>query len=101
MKLKGKVALITGGGTGIGTAIAERFVSEGARICITGRRQELLNKVACSLPAKGGCPGVAEGEAGRVGGPSHPPTRILDARCSMLDARCSMLDARCSNHPSN
>ena len=52
MKLKGKVALITGGGTGIGTAIAERFVSEGARICITGRRQELLNKVARSLPAK-------------------------------------------------
>lgn len=51
MKLDGKVALITGGGTGIGTAIAARFVSEGAKVCITGRRQELLNKVADSLPA--------------------------------------------------
>ena len=51
MQLKGKVALITGGGTGIGTAIAKRFVYEGAKICITGRRQEMLDEVVRSLPA--------------------------------------------------
>ena len=51
MKLDGKVALITGGGRGIGMAIAERFVADGAKICITGRGQEALDKVAQSLPA--------------------------------------------------
>lgn len=50
MRLEGKGALITGGGTGIGVAIAERFVEEGAKICITGRRQEMLDEAVQSLP---------------------------------------------------
>jgi len=46
MNLKGKVAIVTGGGTGIGGAVTERFVAEGARVCIVGRRKEKLEQMA-------------------------------------------------------
>ena len=51
MQLKGKVALITGAGTGIGRAVAQRFVTEGAKVCIVGRRQAKLDEVVQSAPA--------------------------------------------------
>src|SRR6478736_5193543 len=42
-KLEGKVAVITGGNSGIGFATAQRFVSDGAYVFITGRRQSELD----------------------------------------------------------
>ena len=42
-KLEGKVAIVTGGTTGIGLATAQRFVAEGAQVFITGRRQGELD----------------------------------------------------------
>jgi NADP-dependent 3-hydroxy acid dehydrogenase YdfG len=42
-KLEGKVAVITGGSSGIGLATAQRFVDEGAYVFITGRRQSELD----------------------------------------------------------
>jgi len=44
--LKGKHALITGGGTGIGLAMAHDLAAKGAHVTITGRRQEVLDEVA-------------------------------------------------------
>lgn len=46
MTLTGKHALVTGGGTGIGLAIAQALANEGATVTVTGRRQEVLDEVA-------------------------------------------------------
>lgn len=42
LKLEGKIALVTGGGSGIGLAVARRFAQEGAHVFITGRREAQL-----------------------------------------------------------
>jgi NAD(P)-dependent dehydrogenase (short-subunit alcohol dehydrogenase family) len=46
MTLAGKHALVTGGGTGIGLAIAQALAADGVQVTITGRRQEVLDAVA-------------------------------------------------------
>lgn len=47
--LEGEIALITGGGSGIGLAIAQAFVEAGARVCITGRRANVLDESVVKL----------------------------------------------------
>lgn len=54
MKLAGKVAIITGGGKGIGRAIARLFAKEGAKILVNGTTPEALEVVAAEINNDGG-----------------------------------------------
>jgi len=53
-RLQGKVAFVTGAGTGIGAATAIRFAQEGATVVICGRRKEPLDAVVAQITAAGG-----------------------------------------------
>ncbi len=48
-RLDGKIAVVTGGSSGIGFATARAFVNEGATVYITGRRQEALERAATKI----------------------------------------------------
>lgn len=50
MQLAGRHALVTGGGTGIGLAIAQALAAAGSEVTITGRRQDVLDRVARETP---------------------------------------------------
>ncbi|MBI4369956.1 MAG: glucose 1-dehydrogenase [Elusimicrobia bacterium] len=54
MRLKNKIAIVTGGGTGIGRAIALRFAGEGALVVVSGRRPRPIKETAQLIEASGG-----------------------------------------------
>jgi meso-butanediol dehydrogenase/(S,S)-butanediol dehydrogenase/diacetyl reductase len=62
-RMAGRVALITGAGTGIGAATARRLVAEGANVVLCGRRPDPLHEVAAELGDAGF---VAPGDAART-----------------------------------
>ncbi len=53
-RLEGKIAIVTGGGTGIGAATARLFAREGAHVVVCGRRREPLEAVTKTIAGEGG-----------------------------------------------
>ena len=50
MKLSGNTILITGGASGIGFALAERFAAAGSKVIVCGRREDQLEKARSEIP---------------------------------------------------
>ncbi|HYB82089.1 MAG TPA: SDR family oxidoreductase [Mycobacterium sp.] len=75
MKFAGKTALITGASRGIGFAIAQRLIAEGARVCLTARNQESLDEAVAEL----GGPPNAIGVAGRADDVEHRESAVTQA----------------------
>jgi NAD(P)-dependent dehydrogenase (short-subunit alcohol dehydrogenase family) len=57
--LEGKTAFVTGGGSGIGLAMAKRFAEHGAKVMLAGRRKEILESARAEIEADGGAAGTA------------------------------------------
>lgn len=74
-RFEGRVALVTGASRGIGFAIAERLLAEGASVVVTGRRQDTLDAAVAALSADRAGERVV-GVAGRVDDPSHRAAAI-------------------------
>src|SRR5690348_614905 len=56
--LDGKTAFVTGGGSGIGQRMAERFAEHGAKVMLIGRKQEKLDAAASAIASSGGTAGT-------------------------------------------
>ncbi|HEY0137975.1 MAG TPA: SDR family NAD(P)-dependent oxidoreductase, partial [Nannocystis sp.] len=82
--LAGQVALITGGGSGIGAAIAARMAAHGAHVAICGRTQAKLDAVVQAIEAGGG---AALGVVADVRRPDQVEqvVQAIDARWGRLD----------------
>lgn len=63
-RMQGKVAFVSGGGSGIGAATAIRLAQEGARVVICGRRQEPLDAVVAQISAAGGQAEAVQADVG-------------------------------------
>jgi NAD(P)-dependent dehydrogenase (short-subunit alcohol dehydrogenase family) len=79
MSQPGRVAIVTGGGTGIGAAIARRLAGAGTAVAIVGRRRAPCEDVAGEIQAAGGAAHVIDAD---LGDPAVPAALVAEVRAT-------------------
>ncbi|MEM1073975.1 MAG: SDR family oxidoreductase [Pseudomonadota bacterium] len=92
MNLSGKHALVTGGGTGIGLAIAQELAASGAKVTITGRQQDVLDRVSSQTAGLYGLAMDVRDEADVIAKTAqavdrHGPIQICIANAGIAEGR--------------
>ena len=77
-RLLGKVAIITGGNSGVGEAAAKLFASEGATVVITARREAALEKVAGEIEVAGGNVFAVSTDISKLGDPERLMELVME-----------------------
>jgi dehydrogenase/reductase SDR family member 4 len=76
--LHGKVALVTGAGTGIGSAIAQAYAKEGASVVLAGRRGDVVESMAASIRGAGGAAVAVAGDVTRRDDSTRLVQRVIE-----------------------
>lgn len=78
-RLDGKVAIVTGGNSGVGAATAELFAKEGAKVVITARRLPQLEEVAAKIKADGGEVMIVQTDVSKPDSVENMVAKVIEA----------------------
>lgn len=93
-RLTGKVAIITGGNSGVGAATAKLFAAEGATVVITARREAALEAVAGEIKAAGGEVLAVPTDISKSGDPEKLVNQVMEkyGKIDILVNNCGIQD---------